>query len=56
MNNLSIVYTPWANLKKTGDMAVGQVGFFKSKEVRVKFYWITIVFVYRIGEASWPSG
>lgn len=34
VNNLSIVYTPWANLKKTGDMAVGQVGFFKSKEVR----------------------
>ncbi|XP_072045611.1 coiled-coil domain-containing protein 25-like [Amphiura filiformis] len=34
MNNLSIVYTPWENLKKTGDMAVGQVGFHKGKEVR----------------------
>ncbi|XP_057294767.1 coiled-coil domain-containing protein 25-like [Hydractinia symbiolongicarpus] len=33
-NNVAIVYTPWANLKKTGDMAVGQVGFQKQKEVR----------------------
>ena len=35
MNNLSIVYTPWSNLKKTGDMAVGQVGFHKQKLVGV---------------------
>nr|CAB3228429.1 coiled-coil domain-containing protein 25-like [Phallusia mammillata] len=34
MNNIQVVYTPWANLKKTGDMAVGQVGFFRSKEVK----------------------
>lgn len=33
-NNVNIVYTPWANLKKTGDMDVGQVGFHKHKEVR----------------------
>ena len=33
-NNVNIVYTPWANLKKTGDMDVGQVGFHKNKEVR----------------------
>lgn len=33
-NNVNIVYTPWANLKKTGDMDVGQVGFHKQKEVR----------------------
>jgi len=26
-NNIAIVYTPWSNLKKTGDMAVGQVSF-----------------------------
>lgn len=25
-NNVSIVYTPWANLKKTASMEVGQVG------------------------------
>lgn len=25
MNNIGIVYTMWSNLKKTGDMAVGQV-------------------------------
>ncbi|CAE6447478.1 unnamed protein product [Rhizoctonia solani] len=26
-DNLTIIYTPWDNLKKTGDMAVGQVAF-----------------------------
>lgn len=33
INNVGVVYTPWANLKKTGDMAVGQVGFHRHKEV-----------------------
>jgi len=35
MNNIAVVYTPWANLKKTSDMEVGQVGFHSNKEVRV---------------------
>ena len=34
MNNVDVVYTMWSNLKKTGSMDVGQVGFFKDKEVR----------------------
>ncbi|XP_037606879.1 coiled-coil domain-containing protein 25 isoform X1 [Sebastes umbrosus] len=34
MNNINVVYTPWANLKKTGDMDVGQIGFFRQKEVK----------------------
>ena len=33
MNNINVVYTPWANLKKTGEMDVGQIGFFRQKEV-----------------------
>lgn len=33
MNNINVVYTPWANLKKTGDMDVGQIGFYRQKEV-----------------------
>lgn len=33
MNNIDVVYTMWANLKKTQGMDVGQVGFFKNKEV-----------------------
>jgi NFACT protein RNA binding domain len=33
-NNVDIVYTLWSNLKKTADMAVGQVSFHKPKEVR----------------------
>lgn len=35
MNNIDVVYTMWANLKKTQGMDVGQVGFFKDKEVTV---------------------
>lgn len=34
MSNVGIVYTMWNNLKKTGNMAVGQVGFNVQKEVR----------------------
>ncbi|XP_064624966.1 coiled-coil domain-containing protein 25-like [Lineus longissimus] len=33
-NNIDVVYTPWENLKKTAGMDVGQVGFFKAKEVK----------------------
>lgn len=33
-NNLDVVYTMWANLKKTAGMDVGQVGFHRQKEVR----------------------
>ncbi|KAL1744071.1 hypothetical protein HDZ31DRAFT_39481 [Schizophyllum fasciatum] len=32
--NLTIIYTPADNLKKTGDMAVGQVSFHNDKRVR----------------------
>lgn len=31
---VNIVYTPWANLKKSGGMDVGQVGFFSDKAVK----------------------
>uniref|UniRef100_A0A7S1M5N6 NFACT RNA-binding domain-containing protein n=1 Tax=Neobodo designis TaxID=312471 RepID=A0A7S1M5N6_NEODS len=34
LNNVRIVYTPWANLKKTGDMDVGQVGYHDDKKQR----------------------
>ncbi|KAJ6361481.1 hypothetical protein OIU78_002004 [Salix suchowensis] len=34
VNNIDVVYTPWANLKKTASMDVGQVGFHNSKMVR----------------------
>eukprot|EP01117_Protostelium_nocturnum_P008695 TRINITY_DN3116_c0_g2_i3.p2 TRINITY_DN3116_c0_g2~~TRINITY_DN3116_c0_g2_i3.p2 ORF type:complete len:214 (-),score=82.11 TRINITY_DN3116_c0_g2_i3:1241-1882(-) len=33
-NNVTIVYTPWANLKKTNGMEVGQVAFHQPKEVK----------------------
>jgi len=32
-NNITVVYTPWSNLKKTGGMDVGQVGFHQPKLV-----------------------
>jgi predicted ribosome quality control (RQC) complex YloA/Tae2 family protein len=33
-DNITVIYTPWSNLKKTGDMATGQVGFKDQKMVR----------------------
>ena len=33
-DNVTIVYTPWSNLKKRGDMATGQVGFKDHKLVK----------------------
>ncbi|KAI0931009.1 hypothetical protein AcW1_007123 [Taiwanofungus camphoratus] len=33
-DNLTIIYTPADNLKKTGDMAIGQVSFHSDKRVR----------------------
>ena len=33
-NNISIVYTPWSNLKKLSRMEVGQVGFHDPKLVK----------------------
>ncbi|PXF41564.1 Coiled-coil domain-containing protein 25 [Gracilariopsis chorda] len=34
MNNVGVVYTYWNNLKKTGDMEVGQVSFHKVGDVK----------------------
>uniref|UniRef100_A0A803JKG9 Coiled-coil domain-containing protein 25 n=1 Tax=Xenopus tropicalis TaxID=8364 RepID=A0A803JKG9_XENTR len=34
MNNINVVYTPWANLKKTADMDIGQIGFHRQKDVK----------------------
>ncbi|MEW5297364.1 MAG: hypothetical protein WDW38_006202 [Sanguina aurantia] len=33
-SSVTVVYTFWANLKKTGSMEVGQVGFHNNREVR----------------------
>ena len=33
LNNISVIYTPWSNLKKTSGMETGQVSFFKDKMV-----------------------
>ena len=34
-DNVTIIYTPWSNLKKDGSMAVGQVGFKDPRKVRL---------------------
>ncbi|KAL1917351.1 uncharacterized protein VTP21DRAFT_5007 [Calcarisporiella thermophila] len=36
-NNITVIYTPWSNLKKTGDMDVGQVSFHNPKLVKRVF-------------------
>jgi hypothetical protein len=33
-DNVGIIYTPASNLKKSGDMEIGQVGFFKQKQTK----------------------
>jgi hypothetical protein len=32
-DNVTVIYTPWSNLKKDGSMAVGQVSFKDNKKV-----------------------
>ena len=32
-DNITVIYTPWSNLKKDGSMATGQVGFKDNKKV-----------------------
>ncbi|CAK5056556.1 unnamed protein product [Meloidogyne enterolobii] len=34
LSETDVVYTMWGNLKKTGDMVTGQVGFHKNKDVK----------------------
>jgi hypothetical protein len=36
-DNVTIVYTPWSNLKKDGSMADGQVGFHRQIQVKKVF-------------------
>lgn len=38
-DNVTVIYTPWSNLKKDGSMAVGQVGFKDPRKVR----WIVLL-------------
>lgn len=33
-DNVTVIYTPWNNLKKDGSMATGQVGFKNDKQVK----------------------
>ncbi|KAK9459768.1 uncharacterized protein V1516DRAFT_677927 [Lipomyces oligophaga] len=33
-DNITVIYTPWSNLRKTNGMAIGQVGFKKDKLVK----------------------
>ncbi|KAK7187579.1 hypothetical protein DPSP01_003740 [Paraphaeosphaeria sporulosa] len=33
-DNITVIYTPWSNLKKDGSMAVGQVGFKDQRRVK----------------------
>lgn len=33
-DNITVIYTPWSNLKKDGSMATGQVSFHDQKKVK----------------------
>lgn len=50
-DNVTIVYTPWSNLKKDGSMAVGQVGFKDQRKVSMlQFCWLKCI-DYCLGQA-----
>ncbi|BEJ06947.1 hypothetical protein CcaverHIS641_0402160 [Cutaneotrichosporon cavernicola] len=52
-DNITIIYTPFTNLKKTGDMAVGQVSFHSDKKVkRVKISTRDNVVVNRLNKTK----
>ncbi|GMK58872.1 hypothetical protein CspeluHIS016_0603140 [Cutaneotrichosporon spelunceum] len=52
-DNITIIYTPFTNLKKTGDMAVGQVSFHSDKKVkRVKISTRDNVIVNRLNKTK----
>lgn len=43
-DNITVIYTPWSNLKKDGSMAVGQVGFKDQRKVRfLHLLWFDVV-------------
>ncbi|XP_017590309.1 PREDICTED: coiled-coil domain-containing protein 25, partial [Corvus brachyrhynchos] len=39
LSSVTVVYTPWSNLRKTPDMDVGQIGFHRQKDVRAPGMW-----------------
>lgn len=41
---MDVIYTPWENLLKTGDMVTGQVGFKDDKKV-LKVNWLNFLFI-----------
>jgi hypothetical protein len=50
-DNVTIVYTPWSNLKKDGSMAVGQVGFKDQRKVSTKCSFGVIFFDCKVAES-----
>ena len=50
-NNIHVVYTPWANLKKTGSMDVGQVSYHHPKQVKCMQIAITTA----LGQIDWSG-
>ncbi|KAJ3729390.1 cytoplasmic protein [Lentinula raphanica] len=44
-DNLTVIYTPADNLKKTGDMAVGQVSFHNDKRVNIPRSKVDVIHV-----------
>jgi hypothetical protein len=44
-DNITVIYTPWSNLKKDGSMAVGQVSFKDNKKVSLLSFDLERAFV-----------
>lgn len=51
---MKIIYTPFTNLKKTGDMAVGQVAFHNDRKVK-RGKCLKRSLVYRAAAREWAE-
>jgi hypothetical protein len=43
-DNITVIYTPWSNLKKDGSMVTGQVGFKDQRKVGIDLECYSLVF------------
>ena len=43
-DNITVIYTPWSNLKKDGSMVTGQVGFKDQRKVGADIEYYSFIF------------
>lgn len=54
-DNITVIYTPWSNLKKDGSMAVGQVGFKDQRKVSSMPHLHIVYGDYSLSDSAHPK-